>query len=136
LPPSAADRRVRAQAQDGALAIWAESLYLANLLVAPGLAFAALAWLCYRHRRSASALARCHLEQTMSASIWAGILLVIANAVVIAFGGYASGATWLVVIIWFTCIHSTLVLLGMVGLSKALAGKEWIFPLVGKRSHE
>jgi hypothetical protein len=132
MPPSAADTPEPATPPGQQLAVAAESLYLANLLLAPGIAFAALAWLWYRHRASGPLLARCHLEQTMSASIWAGILLVIANAVVIAFGGYDSGATWLVVIIWFTCIHSTLVLLGMVGLAKALSGRPWVFPLVGK----
>lgn len=133
MPPSAADRRVRSDPEGQALAVWSEALFLANLLLAPGLAFLALAWLWFKRRRSAPPLARCHLDQTMSASVWAGVLLVIANLAVIAFGGYDSSTTWVVVIIWFTCIHSTLVLLGMFGLSRALAGKEWVFPLVGKR---
>jgi hypothetical protein len=37
------------------------------------------------------------------------------------------------VILYFTCIHSTLVLFGMFGLSKALAGQPWRYPLIGPR---
>jgi hypothetical protein len=34
---------------------------------------------------------------------------------------------------YFTCIHSTLVLLGAFGLAKALAGQAWRYPLIGPR---
>jgi hypothetical protein len=36
------------------------------------------------------------------------------------------------VILYFTFCHSTLVLLGIVGLAKAMAGQCWQFPLVGR----
>ena len=35
------------------------------------------------------------------------------------------------VIMYFTCIHSTLVMFGMFGLAKAMAGQAWRFPLIG-----
>jgi hypothetical protein len=114
------------------LAITAEGLYLANLLLLPGLAFAVLLWLFLRHREAAP-LAREHLRQTLAASLWAGGLLVVANLVIITLGGYRSGHTWMVVILYFVVCHSSLVLLGMVGLSKALAGQSWRYPLVGPR---
>lgn len=114
------------------LAVWAETLYLANLLLAPGLAFFALLWLYFKRNADMPALAVCHLRQTISASLWAGSLLVIANAAIILLGGYAAPKTWMIVIIYFTTCHSTLVLLGVLGLAKAMAGQKYVYPLVGR----
>jgi uncharacterized Tic20 family protein len=114
------------------LAVVAEALYIANLLLLPGLGFIILLRLYFKHRASASALAMCHLRQTVSASIWAGVLLVIANLAILLLGGYTSANTWAVAIIYFTTCHSTLVLLGILGLAKAMAGQNFIYPLVGK----
>ena len=114
------------------LAVWAEVLYLSNLLIAPGLAFAALLWLYFKRSADMPALARCHLRQTISASVWAGVLLVIANLLIILLGGYAAPKTWVIVIIYFTTCHSTLVLLGVLGLAKAMAGQKYVYPLVGR----
>ncbi len=113
------------------LAIAAESLYLINLLLLPGLAFLALLGLYFRHRGNAPPLARGHLRQTLSASLWAGILLVIANLTIIALGGYDAPWTWVVVILYFTTAHTTLIVLGIVGLARALAGQAFRYPLVG-----
>lgn len=114
------------------LAVTAEALYIANLLVLPGLSFIILLKLYFKHRSSAPLLAICHLKQTVSASIWAGILLVVANLVILLLGGYTSANTWTVLIIYFTTCHSTLVLLGILGLAKAMAGQKFIFPLLGR----
>lgn len=115
------------------LAVTAEALYIANLLVAPGLSFLILLKLYFKHRASAPLLAVCHLKQTISASIWAGVLLVIANIAIFLLGGYTSPNTWTVVIVYFTTCHSTLVLLGILGLAKAMAGQNFVYPLVGQR---
>jgi hypothetical protein len=37
------------------------------------------------------------------------------------------------VILYFTCVHSLLVLLGMFGLARALAGKTFRYPLIGPK---
>ena len=113
------------------LAIAAESLYLVNLLLLPGLAFLALLWLYFRHRDDAPALARGHLRQTLSASLWAGALLVIVNLLIVALGGYAAAWTWVVVILYFTTAHTTLIVLGILGLARALAGQPYRYPLIG-----
>lgn len=113
-------------------AVWMETLYLANLLLAPGLAFLMLLWLYFRRSADMPALALCHLRQTISASVWAGVLLVIANIAIILLGGYAAPKTWVIVIIYFTTCHSTLVLLGVLGLAKAMAGQKYVYPLVGR----
>lgn len=114
------------------LAVAAEALYLINLMIAPGLAFLALATLWLRHRNSAPSLARCHLRQTFAASLWAGGLLVVVNAIIIALGGYQSPHTWVVVILYFTTCHTTLICFGAIGLSRALNGRPYVFPLIGR----
>lgn len=115
-----------------ALAVAAEGLYLINLMIAPGLAFLALAVLWWRHRRTAPTLARCHVRQTFAASLWAGGLLVVANGLIIALGGYGSPHTWVVVILYFTTCHATLICFGAIGLARALAGRPYVFPLIGR----
>jgi hypothetical protein len=114
------------------LAVTAEALYLANLLVAPGLAFVILLVIYLKTRRQAAPLAAAHLSQTIAASLWAGALLVIANLAILVLGGYRGAYTWMIVILYFTLAHSSLVLCGALGLSRALAGQCWRFPLVGR----
>jgi hypothetical protein len=131
MPASVAEPDDGAPAGAG-LAIAAESLYLANLLLAPGLAFVLLLGLWYRHRQAAPPLAAAHLGQTVSASLWAGVLLVIANGLIVLLGGYDGAYTWVVVIVYFTTCHSALVVFGALGLAKAMAEQCWRFPLVGR----
>jgi hypothetical protein len=114
------------------LAVAAESLYIANLLLLPGIAFVILLALHARHRHSAPRLATCHLAQTVSASLWAGLILVIFNLVIVVLGGYTAAYTWVIVILYFTTCHSTFVLLGVLGLARAMAGQEYVYPLVGR----
>lgn len=114
-------------------AVAAESLYLANLLLAPGLAFLGLVWLWRRPAVQASPLAVSHLRQTLVASLWAGALLVGLSASILVIGGFESMWSWLAVILYFTFFHSTLVLCGMVGLARAMAGQPFRFPLIGPR---
>lgn len=130
MPLLAADPRQRR------IAILAESLFLANLLLAPGLAFAALIWLWLRQRHQADALARCHLRQTLWVSVWGGALLLLANGAILVLGGWQEPWAWMLVILYFTCVHSTLVLMGIVGLAKAMAGEPWVYPVIGRGPHD
>lgn len=114
------------------LAVVAESLFLANLLAAPGLAFAALFWL-WRKYPDAPPLARQHLRQATFVSLWGGLLIVSLSALFLLLGGLHWQWTWVLVIMYFTCIHSTLVMFGMFGLAKAMAGQAWRYPLIGPR---
>ena len=115
------------------LAVAAESLYLVNLMLAPGLAFLVLAWLWLKRRQDAPTLARCHLDQTFFVSLWGGVLIVGANAVLFLVFGWDWEWTWVIVVLYFTPVHSTLILLGMVGLAKAMAGKPYVYPWIGPR---
>lgn len=133
MPPSANNDAVGEEPRSGqSLAITAEALYLINLLLVPGVAFLVLLFLYWRYIGTAPALARCHLRQVVTASLWAGGLLLAVNAVIIFIGGYDSHYTWLVVVIYFTVFHATLVLLGTVGLAKAMAGQNYRYPLIGR----
>ena len=116
------------------LAVLAETLFLANLLLAPGIAFAILLWLWLRYKDSAPPLARQHLKQATFVSLWGGLLIVSLITLFILIGGLYWEYTWVAVILYFTCIHSTLVLFGMLGLIKALAGQTWRYPLIGPRN--
>ena len=136
MPPSANEQEAEpfaAAVRGQRLAVAAEALYLLNLLLLPVLAFLVLAWLFGRNVQTAPPLAACHLRQTMAASLWAGVLLVIANLIIIGLGGYDRPFTWVVGILYFTMGHTTLVVLGTVGLAKAMAGQPFRFPLVGAR---
>lgn len=115
------------------LAVAAESLFLVNLMLAPGLAFLALAWLWLKHGHDAPPLARCHLDQTFFVSLWGGALIVVICALFLFFLGWDWEWTWVAVILYFTCVHSTLILFGMLGLAKAMAGKPYVYPWIGPR---
>lgn len=113
------------------IAIVAESLYLANLLVLPGIGFLLLLALAFWGREGRAPLAAAHLDQTVRASLWAGLLLIIVISVVMAIAGAGAMYVWTLVILYFIVCHTTLVLLGVFGLAKALAGHCWRYPLVG-----
>lgn len=127
MPPSAE------QAEAGTrLAIAAEALYLANLLLVPVIAFLVLSVLFMRTDKDTPPLAASHINQAFSSSLWAGILLIIVNGLILLTGGYQGVLIWTLVILYFTVCHSALVLFGVVGLAKAMAGQCWRFPLVGQ----
>jgi uncharacterized Tic20 family protein len=122
-----------AETTEGAgTAIAAQSLYLVNLLVAPVLGFLLLLGLWWRRRENAPPLAAAHLAQTISGSIWAGFLLVVANLLIVILGGYDGPWVWTIVITYFTVCHSVLVVFGALGLARAMAGQCWRYPLVGR----
>jgi len=127
MPPSDAERDSGQRE-----AVMAEALYLTNLMLLPVIAFLILLGYWWRHRKTAGPLGRCHLAQTVSASLWGGLLLVGANILIVLLGGYDSPNTWMVVIIYFTLVHSTFILLGTLGLARAMAGKPFRYPLVGR----
>lgn len=114
------------------LAVKAESLYLVNLMLMPGVAFALLLLLYWLNRKQADALAMNHLAQTVGVSVTGGVVIMVASALFIIQGGADSGYTWMAVLLYFTFIHSSLILMGVMGLVKAMAGQHYVFPLIGK----
>ena len=131
MPPSDDDFGFAEERAGQNLAVLAESLYLINLLLLPGLAFAGLFALWLKNKDSAPPLARQHLRQTTFVSLFGGFLIVALSGLILALGGLDRAWTWVVLVLYFTCIHSTLVLFGMYGLIKAMSGQVWRFPLIG-----
>src|SRR5574337_1836772 len=113
------------------LAILAEALYLANLLIAPGLAFLVLLVLWWRHRASATLIVRNHLRQTVVASIYGGAMLVGVSVVIFLLGGFNDPWSWVLGILYFVSFHATLVIFGVVGLNHAILGRSWQYPFIG-----
>ena len=114
------------------LAVFAELFFLLNLVFLPVIGFVVLAVLYFRYRDNAPALARCHLRQTFNASIWAGILLVVVNVLIILFGGYDSPYIWIIVILYLTCFHTVFIMYGTFGLTRAMNGQHYHYPLIGR----
>ena len=114
------------------LAVAAETLFLINLMLAPGLAFIVLLVLYLLKRGDADSLALNHLSQTVGVSVAGGVLIIFIIALILALGGFDSGYVWMVVILYFTLIHSSLILMGMFGLVKALDGQHFTYPLIGR----
>lgn len=110
-------------------AVQAETLYLINLLLAPGVAFLLLV-LYRRHRHSSDPLIRGHVRQTFAASLLAGALLAGVPAIIALAGDLERPETWMALLLYFVCCHAVLVLLGMLGLARALAGKPSAYPLL------
>jgi uncharacterized Tic20 family protein len=118
-------------------AILAESLYIANLLILPVFAFIVLVFLFLKKHGTLPPLAQSHLEQTISAGIWIAVIFFVGGMTIMLMRllGTEDVTLWVIVIILFTIIHATMVLLGVLGLAKALAGKCWRYPVIGKPLH-
>lgn len=115
------------------LAVAAEALFLINLMLLPGLAFLVLLVLWARHRDHPDPLVRNHLRQTGWTCIWGGSLLVSLSVAIFVLGGFDNPWSWVIGVIYFTFVHSTLILLGMLGLSRAMNGRTWRYPVFGPR---
>lgn len=119
------------QQDDYTLAIVAECLYLINLLLFPGLAFVLLSLLYSKNRNHSSKVVRCHLKQTFIGSLWAGVMIVIVSLLIVVLGGFSHAATWVVAVLYFISVHAALVMLGAIGLSKAINGQHFHYYLIG-----
>ncbi len=117
---------------DRRLALWACLLYLVNLLLLPGLAYLLLVWLYQRNRsREDQPLGNIHLYEALNASTWAGVLL-FSTLLILWIGGTDTANTWVYAIIYFTLVHSSFVLLGVLALANAFSNKPFRYPLIGK----
>jgi len=114
------------------LAVLAPVLYLLNLLLLPGLAFLVLAWLFIKYRKIDAPVAAVQLQQNFFASIVAGAALIGISFVIIAIGGFSSVYSWMVMLLYALSIHATLVLLGVVCLSRGLNQQAFVYPGLGR----
>ncbi|WDE14182.1 hypothetical protein [Thalassomonas haliotis] len=107
------------------LAIICQSLYLANLLLLPGVCFVVLVWFFLRFRQQKN-WARIHLYRALQLSVLAGGLLVLVPILYMLFSADMK-LSLMMVILYFVTMHAALVLLGMLNLSRAMAKKLPVF---------
>lgn len=107
------------------IAVMAQSMYLANLLILPGLSFLILLRYFYVHRE-VKMLARLHLYRSVQLSVLAGLLLGVIPLLYILLSDSQSRALMLV-LFYFVCAHAGLVLTGMLNLARAMANKPPLF---------
>ncbi|MCU7834043.1 MAG: hypothetical protein KZQ83_02230 [gamma proteobacterium symbiont of Taylorina sp.] len=119
---------------DTNIAILAESLFLANLLLIPVIPFVVLFSLYRKHKLTIKSgqesLAYNHIRQTFIASILAGVLIVCVVGVFYFLSNISAAVTWTIIITYFTCVHSLFVMYGIYGLAKAMGGQPVKFPLI------
>jgi uncharacterized membrane protein len=119
--------------KDGNIAILAEGLFLANLLLIPVVPFLVLVYLYRKYSEEPGSVAFNHLRQTLIASVLAGIFIVIIVGVFYFFSSTSAAITWTIILTYLTCVHSMFVMFGIYGLSKAMANQKVKFPLIPEK---
>ncbi|PKI16131.1 hypothetical protein [Colwellia sp. 12G3] len=130
----------------GTFAVICQSLYLANLLLLPGIFFLVLLYYYRQYhqqkvhneegiedqvvhnkiRMRNLGIGKIHLIRSIQLSVIAGILLVVVPLVVIYFTSQLQTSI-MVGLIYFVTLHAGFVLVGMLNLSRAMAKKLPIF---------
>jgi len=120
---SASDKK-----EQKALAQQAEGWYLSNLLILPGISFLFLLRLFLRHGGGdRSTLSTNHIRQTFFMSLLGGGLVSSGCiSLYLLLGNTPNG--WMWIIMYFTLVHTSFVLWGLIGLALAAAKKNVLFP--------
>lgn len=110
----------------------AQILFLTNITILPVFSFAILLFLYNRTNTEQHSMLIQHYRQSILANVVAGILLFVVSGLILGFGSFDSIYTWMWLILYFTCIHSVLILYGVFALIKAQAGQAYVYPVFGK----
>lgn len=130
----------RSASPSGRFAVICQSLYLANLLLLPGVFFFVLVYYLRQYqqqklnnevgsnnvRQKNLGIGNIHLIRSIQLSILAGVLLVVVPLIVIYFSSQLQ-ASIMVGLVYFVTLHAGFVLIGMFNLSRAMAKKLPIF---------
>lgn len=122
---------IRRRHSDKGLAILAESLYLLNLLF-PLIPLAFMLLIRRRRFAEAGVLGRSHLQQATTVATISSILFVIANLVVLMFGGYKSVTALVTFEIYFIAVVPIFVIPGLLALLRAMNEQPARYPLIGR----
>ena len=106
------------------------SLYLINLLALPGIALIPMAYLCKKYWHSQDLLTFCHVRQVLASTIWF-LLVFFGGVLVFWLMGNDSPQHWTMLIMYLIVFHTTFVMVGMIGLAKAITGKPYRPYLIG-----
>ncbi len=111
-------------------AVLLQSLYLINLLAAPLLTLIPIVYLCRKNWHSPDPVASCHTRQVAAVTIWFGIVF-FGGILLFWLLGNNSPEHWTVLLMYLIVFHTTFVMIGMVGLARALSGKTYRPYLIG-----
>lgn len=106
------------------LALIAQSLYLANLLAVPIIAMFMLFYFSWRYRNTQDSLGACHLFQASALTLWF-MLLVVGGALLIWLTVGDSPAGMSMTILYAIVMHTSFVMVGVIGLANAISGKHF-----------
>lgn len=126
----------RSQEKQG-LAIASESLYMLNLLF-PLIPLLALTVIFLRHRKDPSLFVRSHVIQPFATALISTTLFIVINLIAALLGGYTSLDNLISIHSLVALeIYTLLVILpflvpGLIGLTKAMAGLAWHYPIIGR----
>ncbi|UZE97507.1 hypothetical protein [Alkalimarinus alittae] len=110
------------------LANQAEAWYLCNLLVLPGISFIILARLFIKHGGGdRSLIGTNHVRQTFFMSLLGGGLVFCGCTGLYLWLGN-TGNAWMWIIMYFTLVHTSFVMWGILGLAWSLAKKPIAYP--------
>ena len=116
------------------MAIAAEAFYVTNMVLAPGLGFLMLMMLYFHcSRKKAPPVALNHLRQTLAATFWTTIFAAVFLGLIVVTGGYPSPWFWTLLTTYFLAFHLPLTAFGVIGLSRALGGSSYHYPLFGMK---
>jgi hypothetical protein len=136
----------RSPSPSGKFSVICQSLYLANLLLLPGVFFLVLAYYYYKFKQLQDVknslvgsstvssivhlrylgIGKIHLIRSIQLSMLAGLLVVVIPLCVIYFSSQLQTSI-MVGLIYFVTLHAGFVLIGMFNLSRAMANKLPIF---------
>jgi len=109
----------------------AHTLFLLNISLLPLVAFILLLILYKSEVTQSSSFCRQHYKQSILANLFAGIFLLFVSLMFLYWGDLNSAYTWMALILYFTLLHSLLLLMGVLALVKARSGKDYYYPLIG-----
>ncbi|MDQ7048846.1 MAG: hypothetical protein Q9M92_04595 [Enterobacterales bacterium] len=110
----------------------AHVLFLLNISLLPVVAFVLLLILYKSPMTQSSNFCRHHYRQSIVANLFAGVFLLVVSLMFLYWGDLHSAYTWMAIILYFTLLHSVLLLLGVLALVKARSGKTYQYPIIGK----
>ncbi len=113
-------------------AVFAHLLFLMNITFLPIVSFIWLLVIYQKNKATADVEVLAHYHQSIVANIVSGVLLVIISGLILVIGDLQSAYTWMWLILYFTCIHSVLILLAVFAMMKANNGKPYSYPVIGK----
>ncbi|MDH5433171.1 MAG: hypothetical protein OEY19_04440 [Gammaproteobacteria bacterium] len=119
-------------ASDQQLAYNAHLYFLLNLTFLPLIAFIWSVLRYFKQKRVMSQATRHHFLQSLVMQFFSGILLIGVSGLIVEFGGWQSPYTIMILIIYFTCIHSLLILAAVYAMSKTAGGKDYDYPMLGQ----